>query len=137
MPGKTLIKVPSILMLIGGVVGLVMYLGAGLLLGYATESTDESMGWILVAVALAWSVVAILQIIAAIKGIKGCDNKQMAPSLKKWGITLIVLAAIAGVANYLSSTMSGEPIGTAAINIAVGFVLPIFYTWGAVKNENA
>ena len=44
MPGKNYIKVTSILFIIGAVISIILYPVAGLLFGYATVETGESLG---------------------------------------------------------------------------------------------
>lgn len=137
MPGKNLIKVTSILFIIGAIISIIIYPLAGLLFGYATVDTGENAGWIFVVICLFYTLLAVLQLIASVKGIKGCNNKAAAADIKKWGYILIVIALISGIVNFVNSILQGQPVITSAINIILGLLLPILYIRGASLNENA
>ena len=137
MPGKNLIKIPSIFLLIGGIIGLIVYLIVGLLLSAATVSTNSGLGWIVVAVDVIWTILALLQVIAAIKGLTGCNKKAAAPSLKKWGIILLVVAVVAGIFNLVNAALTDSQMISVIIGIIFSFLFPILYICGAARNEKA
>lgn len=137
MPGKNFIKVTSILFVIGAIISIIVYPIAGLMLTYATVDTGEDMGWIFVAVCLFYTLLAILQMIASVKGIKGCNDKNSASNLKKWGYILIVIALISGILSFVQSTLSGQSIVMSAVGILLGLLLPGLYIYGASLNEKA
>lgn len=137
MPGKGFIKVTSVLFIIGAIISVIVYTIAGLFLGYATVKTGEGMGWIFVVVCLFYTLLAVLQLIASAKGIKGCNDKNAAPDLKRWGYILIVVALISGIVNLVQTTLSGKSIAIGALSVLIGLLLPILYVYGATLNEKA
>lgn len=137
MPGKNFIKIPSILMAVGGAVSIVVYLIFGVILALGTLQEGESLGWLVVAVAAVYTVFALLQFIAAAKGIKGCDRKEAAEDLKKWGMILLVVSVIAGAVNCYSSIVQGSSAVSAVISAILSLVLPGLYLYGASLNQKS
>lgn len=137
MPGKALIKIPSILMAVGGAVSIVVYLIFGVILALGTLQEGESLGWLVVAVAAVYTVFALLQFIAAAKGIKGCDRKEAAEDLKKWGMILLVVSVIAGAVNCYYSIVQGGSAVSAVISAILSLVLPGLYLHGASLNQKS
>lgn len=137
MPGKNFIRIPSIFMAIGGVISVVVYLIFGLFISYAAIDTQENMGWLIVVVALVYTIFALLQFIAAAKGIKNCNRREAAGDLKKWGMILIIVSLIAGAVNLISSTLQGESVVSGLVSVILGMVFPILYIYGASLNEKA
>lgn len=137
MPGKNFIKIPSIFMAIGGAISIIVYLILGLFLSYATVNEGENMGWLVVALAVVYTVLSLLEFIAAAKGIKGCDKKEAAEELRKWGIVLLVVSFIAGVFNFISSILQGGSIVSGLISAILGLLFPILYIYGASLNQKA
>lgn len=124
-------------MAIGAIVSIIVYPIAGLLFEYATVETGEKLGMIFVAICLLYTVLSILQLIACIKGVKGCNNKSAAPDLKKWGKILIIVSLVSGIASFVNSLTSGQAVVSSAIGILISLLLPILYTYGASLNEKA
>lgn len=137
MPGKNFIKVTSILFIISAIFGILVYTLAGLLFGAATLDTGESAGLLFVIVCLIYTILSALQLIAGIKGVKGCNSKTAASGLIKWGKMLLVLAILAGIFNFIQSVLDGTSILSALISVLCGLVLPGLYIHGASLNEKA
>lgn len=137
MPGKNFIKIPSIFMVIGGAISIFTYLISGLLLSYGTIKTAQSQGWIVVALAAVYTLFSLLQFIAAAKGIRGCNRKEAADDLKKWGTILLIMSIIAGVINFVSAVMQGGSMISSFINVLFGLIFPVMYIHGASLNQKA
>lgn len=137
MPGKNFIRIPSILMIAGGAVSVVVYLVFDVLLACGTLKEGESLGWLVVALAAVYTIFALLQFIAAAKGIKGCDRKEAAEDLKKWGVILLIISIIAGLFNCYASVSQGASVVSGVISAVFSLVLPVLYLYGASLNEKA
>ena len=137
MPGKNFIKVPSIFLVIGGIISIVVYLILGLIIGYGTVDTAENMGWLIVAIAFVYTIFALLQFIAAVKGIRGCDKKEAAGDLKRWGVILVIVSLVAGIMNFISSVLQGGSVVSGLVSVIIGMVFPALYLYGASLNEKA
>lgn len=137
MPGKNFIRIPSILMAIGGAVSIVVYLVFGVFMTYGILKEGESLGWIVVALAVVYTIFALLQFIAAAKGIRGCDRKEAAEDLKKWGTILLVVSVIAGVVNCYGSILQGVSVISGIVSAILSLVLPVLYLYGASLNQKS
>lgn len=137
MPGKNFIRIPSILMAIGGAVSIVVYLIFGVFMTYGTLKEGESLGWLVVALAVVYTIFALLQFIAAAKGIRGCDRKEAAEDLKKWGTILLVVSVIAGAVNCYGSILQGVSVISGIVSAILSLVLPVLYLYGASLNQKS
>lgn len=137
MPGKGYVKVASVLLIISAVLSFIVYPVAGLLLGYATMETGENLGWIFVVVCLLYTVAAILQLMAGVKGIKGCNIKESTGDLKKWGKVVLVISIIAAIVNTVNSILKQDSLAISIVSILLSFVIPGLYIYGASLNEKA
>ena len=137
MPGKNYIKVTSILMLISAIIAVIVYPIAGLLLGYATVDTHENMGWLIVVICILYTIASVLQLIASVKGIKGCNIKEAADDLRKWGMVVLIIAVIVGVLNCISTIMQSGNIVTGIVSILVSMILPVLYIYGTTLNKRS
>ncbi len=137
MPGKNFIRIPSILMVVGGAVSIVVYLVFGVFLTYGTLKEGESLGWLVVALAAAYTIFALMQFIAAAKGIKGCDRKEAAKDLKKWGTILLIVSIIAGAVNCYASILQGGSVISGVVSAILSLVLPVLYLYGVSLNQKS
>lgn len=137
MPGKGYVKVASVLLIISAVLSFIVYPVAGLMLGYATMKTGENLGWIFVVVCLLYTVAAILQLMAGVKGMKGCNIKESAGDLKKWGKVVLAISIIAAVVNVINSILKQDSLVQSIVGVLLGFVIPVLYIYGASLNEKA
>ena len=137
MPGKSYIKIASVLLIISSILCFIVYTIAGILLGYATVKTELNLGWLFVVICLLYTVAAVLQMIAGVKGVKGCYLKEAAPSLKKWGKVVLAISIIAALSNLIDSVLQGDSIAVSVLSILISFVVPALYIYGTSLNEKA
>ena len=122
MKGQKILKVTSILMIIGGVMvtGILAILGISALA--ALSGSTEGIG-LLYASSILVTVASVIQFIAGIKGIGACSDSQKAASCIKWGIIIAIL------------TMGG---GTFSItSLVLNLLLPGLYVYGAMQMKGA
>lgn len=135
MPGKNFIKIPSIFMAVSGVISILLYLVIDLILACGTLDTGEQLGWMVVAIAVIYTVFAVLEFHAAAKGIKYCNRAEKAAYLKKKGFLLILTSLIAGASNTIFSILQGDPAIPSLTSAILGLFFPLLYTYGASLNE--
>lgn len=140
-----LLKVASIIMMVGGIIGAVVSVIMAIVvgLGAAVLSTDEGkaaiaesnvdgstatvvMGLIVVATIIL-VIGSVLEIIAGVKGKKNWNNPAAAQSLMIFGI---VVAAVTLIGNILFASGGA---GTQVVSILTGLVVPVLYIIGAVQ----
>lgn len=131
MKGQKILKVTSVLMIIGGVIaaiaGVVAILGISALavLAESTEGTG-----LLYASSILVTVASVIQLIAGIKGIGACSAPQKAASCIKWGVIIAVLTLISMIIGFVSE-------GSFNItNLVLNLLLPGLYVYGAVQMKN-
>ena len=141
--GSKLLKIVSIIMMIGGIVSAVFSVIAAALAGVGTavmsqpevsDAIDSALAgstgpvmaviWIAVVVAVVCSVV---EIIAGVKGKKNWDNPAEAQGMMILGIVCAVLSL---VSNILFATGG---MGVQIVSILSGMVLPVLYIVGTVQ----
>ena len=144
--GSMLLKVMSIIMMVGGILGavgsffvaLVAALGQVALSSADVQSqltTTQSgnagmvMGllWVGVVVLIAG---AVIEIIAGVKGKNNWNNPAMAKTLMIWGI---VCAIVSTIGTILFSTGSGS---FQVFSALTGLVVPVLYIIGTVQLKN-
>lgn len=132
-PGKMMLKVSGIILIIfGGIAALASL--AGILLGGAVGMAGAGaaaagliiFGSIIVLVSGAFNVVA------GIMGVKNCNVPEKANICFVFGIIMVSLQVISFLMNLISGSLSGSVI----ISTLIGFVLPVIYLLGAMKNKN-
>ena len=131
MKGQKILKVTSILMIIGGVIAVII--GILAIVGTAALSalagTVEDTG-LLYASAILVTVASVIQFIAGIKGIGACSDPQKAAGCIKWGIVIAVLSIISMVIGIVGG-------GTFSIvTLVLNLLLPGLYVYGAVQMKN-
>ena len=139
--GSMLLKVMSIIMIVGGIAGAVGSLLMGALSGVITAVADNeqvqqaareagtttgkitSLMWVATAVSV---VAAVVEIIAGFKGKSNWNKPEMAKTLMIWGI---ICLAVSLVGNILFITADAASI----ISILTGLVVPALYVAGTVQ----
>ena len=149
--GSKLLKIVSIIMMIGGIVSAVFSFIAAIIAGLGTAVMSQpevssavvsalaangysgatgpimAVIWIAVVISVAGAVV---EIIAGAKGKKNWDNPAAAKTLMIFGIVCAVLSL---VANILFATGG---LGVQIVSILSGLILPVLYIVGAVQLKN-
>ena len=128
MKGQKLLKVTSILMIIGGVIaviaGILAILGISALV--ALSESAEGAG-LLYASSIIVVVASVIQFIAGIKGIGACSAPQKAASCIKWGIIIAVLSIISMIGG-------GE---FSIVSLVLNLLLPGLYIFSAVQMKGS
>lgn len=127
-PGKTMLKVVSILMLIFSSIALIVLI-ISLAGSVVIASYNFGIGFILILALIISFASVIFEFIAAIIGLKFCGTPEKAGTLYGIGIALIVIAAVNIILNICSDSFS--------VGNLIGLVLPILYTIGASQNKAA
>ena len=128
MKGQKMLKVTSILMIIGGAIaiiaGIIAILGISALAALACGT--EGMGMLYASTILV-IVASVIQLIAGIKGVGACNAPQKAASCVKWGIVIAVLTVISIVLGLVGG---GE---FSITNLVLNLLLPGLYVYGAIQ----
>ena len=118
MKGQKILKVTSILMIIGGIfaaiAGVIAILGVSALA--ALSGSAEGTG-LLYASSILVTVASVIQFIAGIKGIGACSAPQKAASCVKWGI---IIGLVGGGQFSITS-------------LVLNLLLPGLYVYGAMQ----
>lgn len=131
MQGQKVLKITSILMIIGDVIaaiaGVVAILGISALavLAESTEGTG-----LLYASSILVTVASVIQLIAGIKGIGACSAPQKAASCIKWGVIIAGMSVVSMMIGFIGG---GEFSLTSLI---LNLLLPGLYVYGAVQMKN-
>lgn len=130
MKGQTLLKVTGILMIIGAVFSIIASVLVGGL-GAVAAGAGAASGltgsyWVALFLIL---VGGICQMIAGMKGVKHCKNKDRSRQLILWGA---VVAGCSLVNVIFSAINSGELNGASLVSCVV---IPCLYIYGAVQNS--
>lgn len=128
MKGRKLLKVISILMIIGGVltaiVGVIAILGISALVAL-TDST-EGMGFIY-ADFIIIIMASVIEFIAGIKGIVACSDPQEGASCIKWGIFIVALT----IASTIIGFIDGGKLNITSL--VLNLLLPGLYIYSAMQ----
>lgn len=132
MKGQKLLKITSILMIIGGVLaviaGVIAMLGIRALV--ALSGSVEGIG-LLYASSIIVTVASVIQFIAGIKGIGACSAPQEAASCVKWGIIIAILTMISIIIGFVGG---GE---FSITSLVLNLLLPGLYVYGAVQMKSS
>ena len=128
-PGKGLIKVTGILLIIFGAIALIFGIIAIAAVAYVGGLFDEDVSALYSLSVIYAFIPTILSFIAGIVGVKNCGNPTKAGTCFAWGIVLIILFVISTILDIVNSAFS-------VISI-IGVVLPILFLIGAIQNRNA
>lgn len=143
-PGKTLLQVVGIIMVVVGVLSLLVSLINIAVLGMAGsgevgEIMEQSLATTGVTMAdykasvYIMTAGALINLVIGIIGIANCNKIQKAGICFVCGIILIVWQLGTDVYSAVTSGITGMGI----INIIIGLILPLLYFWGALKNRQA
>ena len=142
--GSKLLKVLSILMIIGGIFSaifsVVSIAGAGVItavsgnadMQQAATQAGTNMGtvtvflWISVIIMV---ISAVIEIVAGVKGVKNWNNPDAAQSLVTIGVVCAVLAVIGSIVSAIGGSFS-------IFGLILGLVFPVLYIIGAVQLKN-
>ncbi len=128
LKGSSMLKVSSILMIIGAGLGMIMYIIT--LIGTAALQTlfgsEINLGILYLAGGIGL-VSGIIQLVAGIVGVKNCKNPAKAGGLLVWGIIIVVLAIVSSIL----TTVGGNDFPF--FSFILGLVIPILYIVGAVQ----
>lgn len=141
-PGKSLLKVCGILMVIFAAIGLVVtvmgFIGysvmdnpevqqameqAALQSGTAVASKSETLISLLLS-----ALAVVLEMAAGILGIRNCNRPDKAQSCFIMGVIIIAYQLV----NAVYATIVG---GFSIPSTIIGLILPVLYVWGALKNK--
>ena len=128
MKGQKILKVTSILMIIGGVIaafaGVIAVFGISAL-AMLSESAEGT--GLLYASSILVTVASVIQFIAGVKGIGDCSDSQKAASCIKWGIIITILTIISMIIGLVSG-------GTFNItSLILNLLLPGLYVYGEMQ----
>ena len=128
MKGQKILKITSILMIIGGVIaaiaGVIAILGVSALVALSGSAEDTGL---LYASSILVTVDSVIQFIAGIKGIA----PQKAASCVKWGIIIAILAII----SIIIGLVGGGQFSITSL--VLNLLLPGLYAYGAMQMKGA
>lgn len=132
MKGQKFLKITSILMIIGGVIGavagIIAIIGVSALAVLAGSAEDTGMFY---ASSIIVTVASIIQFIAGIKGVVACNVPKKAGSCIKWGIIIAILTII----SIIIGLVAGGKFSI--INLVLNLLIPGLYVYGAVQIKGA
>lgn len=135
--GRSLLKITSVLMLIFGILGILLYaLGLAAVIGisYATSGVFSASGDLLgMSLLLAG---AIVELIAGILGVKAAKRPVRAgKALYVWG-ALSLLLTLAGMGHIALRAAASAPLWELILGLVLGVVTPVVYLVGAARLRN-
>ena len=147
-PGKMFLKVVGILLIIGGALSILMAIlaiaGGGLLGAAAIGSGGNDAatagvalgGGILIIAGIVALIGGVFNLVSGILGVKNCDKPEKAKSCFTLGIIMVVFAALNLILNIVLGSGGSQMASNISSGIA-GFLLPVLYLVGAIKNKKA
>ena len=134
--GSVLLLVISILLIIGAALALCMTLFAGVFGGVLREALAQaglaSLGAGLTGATIMVVAVSVMELLAAILGIKFRNQPRKANLLILVGIFLVIASLVSSI---LPSVMAGLAIPW--VSAIIGLILPALYILGAVLNKSS
>ena len=128
MKGQKYLKVTSILMIIGGVIGIIAgiiaILGVSALVALTGSAEEPGL---LYAGSIIVTVASVIEFIAGIKGLGACKMPQKADACIKLGIIIAVLSIVSMIVNVVGG---GEFNVTSLI---LNLLVPGAYVYGAIQ----
>ena len=124
------LKVMSIIMIIGGALGIIFGIiaiaGTGVLAALGAPT-----GLLVVASILA-ILGAIAELIAGVIGTKGCKDAAKAAKAFVWGIIVVALCVISNVL-----TLIGYPESFSVVSVITGLIVPVLFVVSAAQAKKA
>ena len=124
LPGKGLVTISSVIMLIWGLVNAGYYDIAKLVLADETSTKAVVCGIVV-------GIAALAAVVGGIFGIAGSNKVAKASAIVVWAVLLIVLAIIAGIV----AIVCGDSKAAAVIMMVIGIIVPVVMFIGAAKNR--
>lgn len=132
-PGKTLLKVVSILFIVFGAIATIFSIiaiaGAAMLASVAEELGGAAVGGLLIVAAIYALVLSVLDIVIGILGVSRSGKVEKAKFFINMGVLLCALAAVSMVLGIVNG-------GFQVISL-IGFVLPVLFIIGGLQNKKA
>ena len=128
MKGLKMLKVTSILMIIGCVLSIVISVIGAVAAGlFAVATLNVGAILLLCLSLLLLAVSTIVRLVASIKGLNACKAPQLASSCVTWGIVVVALEVVAAIVE----SILGD--GFEFFDLLLNLVIPGLYVWGAVR----
>ena len=124
LPGKGLVAVSSVIMLIWGLVNAGYYDIVKLVL--ADDPSSKAIACGVVA-----GIASLAAIIGGIFGIAGSNKVSKASAIVVWAAFLLILAIVGGIV----SIVTGDSKAIAVIMMIIGIIIPVVMFRGASKNR--
>jgi hypothetical protein len=132
--GKTLIKVAGIIMIVLGAIAAIGCIGIIALGGAVVAYSSEVVGGgALALVGVIGLIVALIELVFGILGVKFCDKPEKAQVIIVIGAVLVGLQVI----SLIISLVTGGSSGATLAGSVVGCILPILYIVGGLKNKES
>jgi len=124
------LKVTGILMIIGGGLGIILYIVAilGLSLLIAIIGDDANAGLLMFSTVLLL-VSAVIQLVAGIIGVANAAKPEKAMTCIVFGVLVALIAVLASVLRVVAGADFN------VMNLIIGLVLPALYLIGALQNK--
>ena len=131
MNGQKILKVTSILMIIGGVIaaiaGVIAILGVSALAALSGSAKGTGL---LYASSILVTLASVIQIIAGIKGLGACSDPRKAAGCIKWGIFIAVIS----IGSMIAGLIGGASFSITSL--VLNLLLPGLYAYGAMQVKN-
>lgn len=124
LPGKGMVAVSSVIMLIWGLVNAGYYDIVKLVL--ADDPSSKAIACGVVA-----GIASLAAIIGGIFGIAGSNKVSKASAIVVWAAFLLILAIVGGIV----SIVTGDSKAIAVIMMIIGIIIPVVMFMGASKNR--
>ena len=124
LPGKGMVAVSSVIMLIWGLVNAGYYDIVKLVL--ADDPSSKAIACGVVA-----GIASLAAIIGGIFGIAGSNKVSKASAIVVWAAFLLILAIVGGIV----SIVIGDSKAIAVIMMIIGIIIPVVMFMGASKNR--
>lgn len=124
LPGKGMVAVSSVIMLIWGLVNAGYYDIAKLVLADDPSSKAVVCGVVV-------GIVSLAAVIGGIFGIAGSNKVSKASAIVVWAAFLLILAIVGGIV----SIVTGDSKAIAVIMMIIGIIIPVVMFMGASKNR--